>query len=75
MTITSVGFGDIVPKTPLEYLISILLMLLGQVLNALLFAYMAMYASNVDKMGERFGQQARQTCLCQTHTCVWTHLL
>ena len=35
-------------------------MLLGQVLNALLFAYMAMYASNVDKMGERFGQQARR---------------
>ena len=68
MTITSVGFGDIVPKTPLEYLISILLMLLGQVLNALLFAYMAMYASNVDKMGERFGQQARQTSLPLTHT-------
>ena len=61
------------PKTPLEYLISILLMLLGQVLNALLFAYMAMYASNVDKMGERFGQQARTTSPSCPQPRVWTH--
>ena len=52
-------FNQMIRRRNQQYLISILLMLLGQVLNALLFAYMAMYASNVDKMGERFGQQAR----------------
>ena len=63
VTITTVGFGDYTPSTRAETILSMAVMLVGQMQFAQLFAYMASYARNLSEADLHFLTHSRQMAL------------
>ena len=56
-TMTTVGFGDIVPETTLEQGITLLIQMLGSLSAALIFAYMAVLIQGIDSASKRLEEK------------------
>lgn len=61
VTTTTVGYGDYTPSVRMEYFLSMLVMVVGQLLYAQLFAVMASLAFNASAGDKEYLSYARQT--------------